>query len=227
MMRLGLFRDRRFAVANLATFALYAALSAVLFFLPMLLVAGWGLSEFETSFAFAPLSLAIFLLSSRFGAMADRLGAEKLIGGGAAVVALAYAWLAMAVDSGAFWAGVLPPMILAGFGMAMVVAPLSAAVMGAVPEGDSGSASGINNAVSRVAGLVAVAGMGSLATAVYAAAGGPLGYGEPEVATGHAEAMTGAFAVIAWVAAGLAALAAALALLVDRAVSSPAGPRDS
>lgn len=213
MTPLALFRDRGFSVANLATFALYAALSAVLFFLPMLLVAGWGLTEFETSLAFAPLSAAIFLLSSRFGALADRLGPGPLIGGGAAVVAVAYGWLALAVGTGAFWAGVLPPMVLAGLGMAMVVAPLSAAVMGAVPEGDSGGASGINNAVSRVAGLVAVAAMGGLVAAVYARAGGTLSYGEAGEAAGHAEAMTRAFAMVAWLSAALAALSAAVAFL--------------
>ena len=88
MMPLAPFRNRRFDAANLATFAHYAALSAVLFFLPMLLVAGWGLSEFETSFAFAPLPVTLFLMSSRFGAMADRLGTEPLIGAGAGLVAL-------------------------------------------------------------------------------------------------------------------------------------------
>lgn len=213
MMPLGLFRDRGFAVANLATFALYAALSAVLFFLPMLLVAGWGLSEFETSLAFAPLSAAIFLLSARFGALADRRGPGPLIGGGAGVVALAYGWLALAAPGQSFWAGVMPPMVLAGLGMAMVVAPLSAAVMGAVQEDDSGAASGINNAVSRVAGLVAVAALGGVAASAYAAAGGTLSYGEPGEAPGHAAAMSRAFAAIAWTAAALAALSALMALL--------------
>jgi EmrB/QacA subfamily drug resistance transporter len=213
MMPLGLFRDRAFAVANLATFTLYAALSAVLFFLPMLLVAGWGLSEFQTSFAFAPLSLAIFLLSSRFGAMADRAGPGRLIGGGAALVALSYGWLALTVGAQAFWTGVLPPMILAGVGMAMLVAPLSAAVMAAVGEDDSGAASGINNAVSRVAGLVAVAALGGVVAGVYADWGGPLSYGETGSASVHAVAMTRAFAAVAWIAALLAAISAALAFL--------------
>ncbi len=213
MMPLRLFRDRAFAAANLATFALYAALSAVLFFLPMLLVSGWGLSEFETSFAFAPLSVAIFLLSSRFGGMADRTGPGVLIGGGAALVALSYAWLALAVGTQSLWAGVLPPMILAGLGMAMVVAPLSAAVMGAVGEDDSGAAAGINNAVSRVAGLVAVAALGGVVAGVYAGAGGPLSYGEAGAAPDHAAAMTRAFAAVAWVSAGLAALSAVLAVV--------------
>ncbi len=219
MMPLSLFADRGFAVANLATFALYFALSAVLFFLPMLLVAGWGRGEVEASLAFAPLTVAIFLLSSRFGALADRLGPGPLIGGGSALVALAYAWLALAVGSGAFWAGVMPPMIVAGLGMAMVVAPLSAAVMGGAGNARSGAASGINNAVSRVAGLVAVALMGAVAASAYGSAGGTLSYGEAAPASGaegHVQAMTRAFALVAWVSAGLAGLAAVVAL---------AGPR--
>jgi EmrB/QacA subfamily drug resistance transporter len=208
MMPLRLFRDRAFAVANLATFALYAGLSAVLFYLPMLLIAGWHLSAFETSFAFAPISAAIFLLSSRFGAMADRTGPGPLIGGGAALVALAYAWLALTLGLESFWAGVLPPMVLAGLGMSMVVAPLSAAVMGAASQDDSGAASGINNAVSRVAGLMAVAVLGGAAAAAYRAAGGTLSYGEVGEAAGHAEAMTRAFASVAWTASALAAVSA-------------------
>jgi EmrB/QacA subfamily drug resistance transporter len=212
MMPLRLFRDPGFAVANLVTFALYAALSAVLFFLPMLLIAGWGLSELRASLAFAPLSLAIFLLSSRFGAMADRIGPGPLIGSGSALVALAYAWLALALGWQSFWAGVLPPMVLAGLGMAMVVAPLSAAVMGAAGPDDSGAASGINNAVSRVAGLLAVAILGGVAAAAYRASGGTLSYGEVGQAAGHAEAMTRAFASVAWISAALAAASALMAM---------------
>ena len=142
-------------------------------------------------------------------------------------MALAYGWLAVAVGSEAFWAGVLPPMILAGIGMAMVVAPLSAAVMGSVPEDDSGSASGINNAVSRVAGLLAVAALGGVAAAIYAAVGGSLSYGEGGGGADHVRATTRALAAVAWNAAALAALSAALALRIGRPVSSPAGPRDS
>jgi hypothetical protein len=88
---------------------------------------------------------------------------------------MSHGWLALAVTTQAFWAGVLLPIILAGLGMAMVVAPRSAAAMGSVPEGDSCTASGINNAVGRVPGLVAVAALGG----VYDAAGGPLSYREP------------------------------------------------
>ncbi len=215
MMPLSLFADRGFAAANLATFALYFALSAVLFFLPMLLVAGWGRGEVEASLAFAPLTVAIFLLSSRFGALADRLGPGPLIGGGSALVALAYGWLALAVGSGSFWAGVMPPMIVAGLGMAMVVAPLSTAVMTGAGGERSGAASGINNAVSRVAGLVAVALMGAVAAGAYAAAGGTLSYGEAAPAPGpggHVEAMTRAFSTVASISAALAGLAAVVAL---------------
>jgi hypothetical protein len=210
MMPLGLFRDRGFAAANAATFSLYAALSAVLFFLPMLLVAGWGLSEARASLAFLPLSVLIFLLSSRFGALADRVGPAPLIAGGALAVALSYAWLALALPGGAFWTGVVAPLSLAGLGMAMVVAPLSAAVM-AGASGDEGAASGINNAVSRVAGLVAVAALGPAAAAAYAAAGGPATFGEAAHGL-HAEASARAMALLAWAAAALAAGAAALAL---------------
>ncbi|MEL6168778.1 MAG: MFS transporter, partial [Pseudomonadota bacterium] len=217
MLPLGLFRSMSFSAANLLTFTLYFALSAILFFLPMTVISTWGVSEAEASFAFLPLTLFIAGLSTRFGAMADRVGPGPLIGAGAALVALAYAGLGLAAPVQAFWWGVLPAMCVMGLGMSMVVAPLSAAVMGAVTDDAAGAASGVNNAVSRVAGLVAVAAIGAMAATVYAGAGGPESFGVESEAAGHAAATALAFQRIAWVTAALAALSAAIAILGIRA----------
>ncbi len=169
MIDLNLFRIGAFAGANVATFFLYFALSANLFYLPMLLIAGWGLSTAEVGFIFLPLSASIALLSGPVGQWSDRIGPRFPIASGSLVVAVAFAGLALLAHAGIhnFWTGVFPLMALMGLGMALVVSPLSTAIMTAVEDKDTGAASGINNAVSRIGGLIAVAAMGSLAAWVY------------------------------------------------------------
>lgn len=211
MVPLGLFRNGAFAAANLATAMLYFALTTILFFLPMTMIAGWGQSEVIASAAFAPLSVFISTLSAKAGAWADRYGPGRLIGGGSALVAVAFAMLALLAPAQSFWVSVLPGTIVMGLGMALVVSPLSTAIMGAVDEDRAGTASGINNAVSRVAGLIAVAAMGSLAGSIYVTAGGSVSFGALSDADGHADAMTTAYATLAWVTAGLAAISAGVA----------------
>ena len=177
MIDLSLFRNRAFAGANLATFFLYFALSAILFYLPMLLIAGWRLSAGEVGFIFLPLSACIAVLSGPVGHLADRIGPRMPLVLGSLLVAFAFALLAFVVEAGIhrFWTAVFPAMVVMGLGMALVVSPLSTAVMTAVQDKDTGAASGINNAVSRVAGLIAVAAMGPLAVWVYARMMGPVG----------------------------------------------------
>jgi EmrB/QacA subfamily drug resistance transporter len=187
MVDLALFCSRPFAGANVATFLLYFALSAILFYLPMLLIAGWGLSAGEVGFIFLPLSVCIAVLSGPVGRFSDRIGPRLPIAAGSLLVGLAFAGLAIMTHAGFhhFWTGAFPLMILMGFGMALVVSPLSTAIMTAVEDKDTGAASGINNAVSRIAGLIAVAAMGSVAAWVYARALGTAGgldipgFGEP------------------------------------------------
>ena len=208
MMPLRLFRSRAFAAANALTFCLYFALSGILFFLPMTLIAGFGVSETQAGLIFLPLSGAIALGSGAAGRLADRVGPGPPIAGGAALVAVAHAGLAVGIGAGAFRAHVLPMMVLMGAGMALVVAPLSAAVMGAVADADAGAASGINNAISRMAGLVAVAALGGVAAGAFALAGGTGGFGAAGADPG---ATAAGLAAVAWVTAALAALAAVIA----------------
>ncbi|MEL6583615.1 MAG: MFS transporter [Pseudomonadota bacterium] len=203
MMPLALWRTPGFAAANALTFFLYFALSSALFFLPMTLVTGWGLTELETVIAFLPLTIFIGLLSPRMGALADRLGPRPLLTLGTFTVAVAYAAMATGLPFQNFWLGIVGALSLAAFGMAMVVAPLSAAVMGSVGEDDSGAASGINNAMSRVAGLLAVAAMGPVAAW---AAGGDFG-GD----TATAANMNAGLAAVLYVAAALSLLSSVIA----------------
>ncbi len=221
MIDLSLFRVGAFAGANVATFFLYFALSANLFYLPMLLIAGWGLSAAEVGFIFLPLSVLIALLSGPVGQWSDRIGPRFPIASGSVVVAVAFAGLALLAYAGihSFWWGVFPLMALMGLGMALVVSPLSTAVMTAVEDKDTGAASGINNAVSRIGGLIAVAAMGSLAAWVYAAAlnsgaaSGIPGFGEPalDVDAARLAASDAAFAAVALVTALLCLLSAIVA----------------
>lgn len=225
MVELGLFRNGAFSGANVATFFLYFALSANLFYLPMLLIAGWGLSTAEVGFIFLPLSASIALLSGPVGKLSDRIGPRFPIAAGSLLVAVAFGGLATMTGAGIhnFWGGVFPLMVVMGLGMALVVSPLSTAIMTAVEDRDTGAASGINNAVSRIAGLIAVAAMGSLAAWVYArmlgggGAGVP-GFGEPapaglagELDSARRAASDAAFAAVAWVTALLCLFSAAAA----------------
>ena len=215
MIRLGLFRNRAFAVTNLVTLSLYFALNGVMFYLPMTAISAWGVSEIEVTAAFLPISLLIGALSAPAGRWADRWGPGPLMAGGSALVAVAYAGLACA-DSD-FWGRVVPLMALAGVGLGLVVAPLTAAVMAEAAESEQGAASGINNAVARVAGLIAVALLGKVAAAGYGT-GGP-GFGMTGSSAAHLAATDAAFASVALIGAGMAALAAVLALTTGRGVS--------
>lgn len=196
-------------------FTLYGALNIVLFFLPMTLIAGWGVSEIVTAAAFAPLSVFIALLSTRMGDLAGKIGPRPPLAIGSLVSAAGYAGLALVAPGQDFVTGILPAMCVVGVGMAMVVAPFSAAVMATVNQSRTGIAAGVNNAVTRLTGLIWVAAVGGVATQAYFGAGGQADFGIASDTNTHAEATTAAFVALAWVAAALCGLSAALALLVE------------
>jgi EmrB/QacA subfamily drug resistance transporter len=223
MLPLRLFLNRGFSGSNALTFALYFSLSAISFYQPMTLIAGWGVTPALVSISFLPVGICLTVLSSFSGGLADRYGTAKLIAGGASLVALAFAGLALTAPLENLWLCVVPLMTLMGIGMGFVVTPLSTAVMTSVADGDTGTASGVNNAVARVAGLLAVAIMGGVAAVVFAHAtagsGGDLSFGKPAAAgqlTPQLEALrvmatNAAFAAVAWCTAGLSAVSAVIA----------------
>lgn len=162
-----LFGNRLFTGLNLATFALYAGLSIMFFALPFELADRRGFSALTTGLAFLPFTLCVGFLSTVFGGIADKVGPRMPLIAGACLSALAYGLMIVLSDTGLILS-ILMPMTLLGLSFALVVTPLTAAVMSSVDAADEGLASGVNNAASRVAQLVGVA----LAAGFAAFAGG-------------------------------------------------------
>lgn len=211
MIRLAQFRNRAFAAANLATFFLYFALTAVMFYLPMTVISGWGLPAIEVTAAFLPISILIAALSGMAGRLADRFGPGPLMALGSGLVALAYGGLALTAAEADFWGRVVPFMVLAGAGLGLVVAPLTVAVMAAASDAEQGAASGINNAVARVASLVGVALMGRVAASAYGE--GLPGFGLAGAGPAHLAQTSHAFAVVAAISAALALVSAVISAI--------------
>jgi hypothetical protein len=169
MLPLSLFKSRNFAVGNVTTLALYAGLSAATFLLALFLQETAGYTALQAGLSLLPLTVLTFALSRRFGALGDRLGPRPLMSAGP-VIAGAGLLLMMRIDaSGDYVSQVLPGVIVFGLGLSATVAPLTATVLSSVEEGHAGLASGVNNAVSRVAGLLAIAALGAVVASAFQA----------------------------------------------------------
>ena len=157
MMPLGIFSSRQFSAANLVTFVVYAALGGVFFLLVAFLQISLGYSPIAAGAASLPVTALMLLFSARAGALAQRIGPRIPLTAGPLVIAAGLLLLTRIEPGDAYLTGVLPPVLVFGAGLTLVVAPVTATVLAAADERHAGIASGVNNAVARVGGLLAVA----------------------------------------------------------------------
>ena len=198
MLPLGLFRRHNFTVGNLETLSMYAGLSLLFFFLVLFLQNAAGYSAVAAGSAAIPVTIVMFLTSMRFGALADRYGPRFFMGVGPIVASVGLALLTQVEADLDYLTELLPPLLIFAVGLSMTVAPLTATVLSGADEHNAGIASGVNNAIARLAGLLGIAIVGAIVAARYGDA---------------ADTSTGAFHLAMGISAGLVALGGVLGLI--------------
>jgi EmrB/QacA subfamily drug resistance transporter len=159
---LALFASSTFAGVNAVTLLVYAALGGSLYFLPFLMIQVHGYSATATGLGMLPFVLVLFVLSRPAGAMLPRFGPRAMLAAGTLVMTVAFIAFGLLERNVSYWSSFFPAIALLGVGMGIIVAPLTTTVMDSVSQERMGTASGINSAVSRIAGLLAVAALGAV-----------------------------------------------------------------
>ncbi len=167
MLPLGLFKRRNFAVGNAQTFTMYGGLGITFFFLVLFLQQVAGYDALQAGLATLPATIVMFLLSKRSGRMADRYGPRLFMGLGPLVAASGLVLMMRLGAPLSYWTDVLPALLLFSLGLSATVAPLTATVLADADERNAGIASGVNNAIARVASLLAVAALGAVVSASF------------------------------------------------------------
>ena len=161
MLPLRLFRLRNFSFANIETFTVYGALSTLTFFLVIFLQQLDGYSPFRSGLATVPITVVMFVLSPRAGRLSMRIGPRWFMGIGPLICAASVIWMRTLTPGFDYWTTLLPQLLVFALGLSLIVAPLTSTVLADAGERDAGIASGVNNAISRIAGLIAIATVGA------------------------------------------------------------------
>jgi EmrB/QacA subfamily drug resistance transporter len=161
MLPLRLFRLRNFSFANVETLAVYAALSTLTFFLTLFLQQLAGYSPFRSGLATVPITVVMFVLSPRVGRLSMRFGPRWFMGFGPLIAAVGVLWIRTLSPGFDYWTSLLPALLVFALGLSLIVAPLTSTVLADAGERDAGIASGVNNAIARVAGLLGIAVVGA------------------------------------------------------------------
>jgi EmrB/QacA subfamily drug resistance transporter len=161
MLPLRLFRLRNFSFANIETLTVYAGLSTLTFFLVLFLQQLAGYSALQSGLALVPITVVMFVLSPRIGRLSMRFGPRLFMGAGPLVAGAPLVFLTRMGEHFSYWTELLPIILVFSAGLSMIVAPLTATVLADADERDAGIASGVNNAVARIAGLLGIAVVGA------------------------------------------------------------------
>lgn len=167
MLPLSLFRNHNFSVGNIATLSVYAGLTASFFLLVVFLQQVSGYSALAAGLAGVPVTIILFLLSPKTGRLAGKYGPRPFMGFGPIIAGVGFLLMLRLNNHVDYWSQLFLPIVVFGVGLAITVAPLTAAILGDVPQDKAGIASAVNNAVARVAGLVAVAAVGAIVAAQF------------------------------------------------------------
>jgi predicted MFS family arabinose efflux permease len=169
MLPLSLFGSRNFAVGNAATLFIYGGLGAATFYVTIFLQQVAGYSPIAAGLSLLPITILMWLLSRRFGALSDRIGPRLLMGCGPLAAGVGLMWIGQLDADVDYVTDLLPAVVVFGLGLSATVAPLTNTVLGAVPQHNAGVASGVNNQVSRVAALLAIPVVGAVVAARFTA----------------------------------------------------------